>query len=199
MSCPVRFQPSCPYPNAQSRTPPELTCTQFRLRTINAITCRQPGWEGVLGGGSTDFGKVDLGLAAQTVITLSNVGNCDLHVCRGSRSDRSGRAGVSRAAQAAAAASTIRGTTVSTIITTTASITTRTTRTSPASRTAPRAQSGTDATSATTMTTDAVPASAARSSGSSETRSRRRCAPARRCLSPSGSPRRVSSTPAVNW
>ena len=32
--------------------------------------------------GSTDFGKVDLGLAAQTVITLANVGNCDLHVCQ---------------------------------------------------------------------------------------------------------------------
>ena len=32
--------------------------------------------------GSTDFGKVDLGLTAQTVITLANVGDCDLHVCR---------------------------------------------------------------------------------------------------------------------
>ena len=32
--------------------------------------------------GSTDFGKVDLGLTAQTVVTLANVGNCDLHVCR---------------------------------------------------------------------------------------------------------------------
>jgi photosystem II stability/assembly factor-like uncharacterized protein len=32
--------------------------------------------------GSTDFGKVGLGLTAQTVITLANVGDCDLHVCR---------------------------------------------------------------------------------------------------------------------
>jgi hypothetical protein len=32
--------------------------------------------------GSTDFGQVDLGLTAQTVVTLANVGDCDLHVCR---------------------------------------------------------------------------------------------------------------------
>ncbi|MGN6795285.1 MAG: choice-of-anchor D domain-containing protein, partial [Streptosporangiaceae bacterium] len=32
--------------------------------------------------GSTDFGKVKIGMTAQTQITLANVGDCDLHVCR---------------------------------------------------------------------------------------------------------------------
>src|SRR5215469_193948 len=32
--------------------------------------------------GSTDFGKVEVGVTAQTQITLANVGDCDLHVCR---------------------------------------------------------------------------------------------------------------------
>src|SRR4051795_4627667 len=41
------------------------------------------GPSGVLAlSGSTDFGKVELGVTAHLVVTLANVGECPLHVCR---------------------------------------------------------------------------------------------------------------------
>jgi photosystem II stability/assembly factor-like uncharacterized protein len=75
---PIRFQPETYGPKSAI-----ITVVSDDPAGPRAIEVSGYAPHGVLAiSGSTDFGKVDLGLTAQTVITLANVGDCDLHVCQ---------------------------------------------------------------------------------------------------------------------
>ena len=75
---PIRFQPETYGPKSAI-----ITVISDDPAGPRAIEVSGYAPHGVLAiSGSADFGKVDLGLTAQTVITLANVGDCDLHVCR---------------------------------------------------------------------------------------------------------------------
>jgi hypothetical protein len=75
---PIRFQPET-YGH-KSATLTVLSDDPGGPRTIDVSGYAPHGMLAM--SGSTDFGQVDLGLTAQTVVTLANVGDCDLHVCR---------------------------------------------------------------------------------------------------------------------
>ena len=75
---PIRFQPET-Y-GRKSATITIISDDPGGPRTIEVSGYAPHGVLAV--SGSTDFGRVDLGLTAQTQITLANVGDCDLHVCR---------------------------------------------------------------------------------------------------------------------
>ena len=75
---PIRFQPETYGPKSAI-----ITVVSDDPAGLRAIEVSGYAPHGVLAiSGSTDFGKVNLGLTAQTVITLANVGDCDLHVCQ---------------------------------------------------------------------------------------------------------------------
>jgi len=75
---PIRFQPETYGPKSAI-----ITVVSDDPAGLRAIEVSGYAPHGVLAiSGSTDFGKVNLGLTAQAVITLANVGDCDLHVCQ---------------------------------------------------------------------------------------------------------------------
>ena len=75
---PIRFQPE-----SYGHKSAALTIVSDDPGSPRTIDVRGYAPHGVLAiTGSTGFGQVGLGLTAQTQLTLANVGDCDLHVCR---------------------------------------------------------------------------------------------------------------------
>ncbi len=75
---PVRFAPMSYGPKSA-----EITVTSDDPGGPRTIAVSGTAPSGVLAiSGSTDFGKVELGVTAHLVVTLANVGECPLHVCR---------------------------------------------------------------------------------------------------------------------